>query len=473
MQVQSLLEPELLVVSEAYPPNAIGGAETSLHIVLQRLAQRMRLVVLSFHDSCLPGVQLVDGVNVIFMPKRVISADALADSFMVAIRHLHLLLGFDIPHNAPNSEPVDVVRVRSARHITDLQMDVNRDYESVARSYALACVHEVIRLLNPYRIHADNYRAAVLCGQVRPFFKGFLSVMIRDNRFACVRSNNSLMVRQRTCTACDFSCASEQCPSDPAGQKMVFERIQQYRISTLRSFDTVMVTGPHLQQVMSGFTGIQTTIVSNPAGDVAAVNRIIQPVAQSSDLSVLVIGMLNENKGQHSFIKQYLAELKVRSHPFVTFHFAGRGERIRKQIETLLTNETRFRVVFHDFLGREDLFRLIRASHVVACPTVWPEPFGRVPLEAGLCGRPVVAFGVGGLVSSIRNGKTGYLVKPGDYTKFFALQRELLLHPERAIAMGTAARSFITESYSVELACDAFERALQSAHLSKENRCLA
>lgn len=49
---------------------------------------------------------------------------------------------------------------------------------------------------------------------------------------------------------------------------------------------------------------------------------------------------------------------------------------------------------------------------VVVVPSRWPEPFGRVALEALMMGTPVVATKRGGLVEIVGDGTTGYLAQP-------------------------------------------------------------
>jgi len=58
------------------------------------------------------------------------------------------------------------------------------------------------------------------------------------------------------------------------------------------------------------------------------------------------------------------------------------------------------------------LQRLYVQADVVVVPSVWQEPFGRVALEALMCGTPVVASNRGGLGEIVQDGITGFIVEP-------------------------------------------------------------
>ncbi len=74
----------------------------------------------------------------------------------------------------------------------------------------------------------------------------------------------------------------------------------------------------------------------------------------------------------------------------------------------------------------DQMARLYRDARVVVIPTVWPEPFGLVALEAMASGVPVVASRIGGLSDLIVDKETGFLVPPGD-SALFAERVALLL----------------------------------------------
>lgn len=76
-----------------------------------------------------------------------------------------------------------------------------------------------------------------------------------------------------------------------------------------------------------------------------------------------------------------------------------------------------------------------RAADVVVVPSR-SESFGLVALEASACGVPVVAGGVGGLLTLVDHADSGFLVFDRDPRKYAAYINEILDHPEHAALMG-------------------------------------
>jgi glycosyltransferase involved in cell wall biosynthesis len=77
-------------------------------------------------------------------------------------------------------------------------------------------------------------------------------------------------------------------------------------------------------------------------------------------------------------------------------------------------------VTFTGKVSRKEVSRLCAGSKLLVVPSIWPEPFGLVALEAMASGMPVVASRAGGLQEVVSDGVTGILVKPNDAAELAA-----------------------------------------------------
>lgn len=102
------------------------------------------------------------------------------------------------------------------------------------------------------------------------------------------------------------------------------------------------------------------------------------------------------------------------------------------------------------FLGfRSDVVPLMSACDLVAHTSTAAEPFGRVIVEAMLCGRPVVAAQAGGAIELVETGKTGWLVPPQDAQQLAAVINTCRQQPQ--LAKSIAHQAQITASQRFEL----------------------
>ncbi len=153
-------------------------------------------------------------------------------------------------------------------------------------------------------------------------------------------------------------------------------------------------------------------------------------------------------KGQH-----ILLEALTHCPPDVTAILVGDalfGEQdyvqfLHQQVTTLGLEQ---RVQFLGF--RSDVVPLMAACDLVAHTSTAAEPFGRVIVEAMLCGRPVVAAQAGGAVELVETGKTGWLVPPGDTLQLVATIATCRQQPE--LAQSIAHQAQIAASQRFQLA---------------------
>ena len=86
---------------------------------------------------------------------------------------------------------------------------------------------------------------------------------------------------------------------------------------------------------------------------------------------------------------------------------------------------------------------------LLVMPTVYFESFGIAAVEATAMGLPVVASRVGGLAEIVEDGRTGFLVKPGDAVELAGAVQRLMDSPDMRARMGQAGRRRAVEHFSL------------------------
>ena len=142
----------------------------------------------------------------------------------------------------------------------------------------------------------------------------------------------------------------------------------------------------------------------------------------------------------------------LRLDPDLEFQIVGDGPR-RGQLEQIARARGLSRVTF---LGhREDVPSLLSNADAFVLPSR-SEAFPNGAIEAMAAGLPVAASAVGGLLDLIEDGRTGLLVPPGDPEALAAALRSLIGSPERAAAIGAAARAEVRQRYSFDRLVSSF-----------------
>ena len=110
-----------------------------------------------------------------------------------------------------------------------------------------------------------------------------------------------------------------------------------------------------------------------------------------------------------------------------------------------------------NLLAAMDVFAL--TSHIEANPVSI--------LEAMSVGRPVVATNVGSIHEAVADGRTGYLVAPGDAAQFADRVLRLLNAPLRSRLMGAAGRDAVVANWSIESMVRGYERLIELVYARK------
>jgi glycosyltransferase involved in cell wall biosynthesis len=174
---------------------------------------------------------------------------------------------------------------------------------------------------------------------------------------------------------------------------------------------------------------------------------------------VLFLGRMTRLKGGDFLVKAAALAAREGGRP-VPLTLAGDGP--QREEWRALAASLGVEAEFPGWVADAERARLFRAASAVAVPSVWPEPFGLVGLEAGAFGIPAVAFDVGGIREWLGDGANGWLA-PGDPPTVEGLAAVLAraaANPDELRAMRPAARA-------------AAERMSLAAHLDRLEPILA
>lgn len=99
---------------------------------------------------------------------------------------------------------------------------------------------------------------------------------------------------------------------------------------------------------------------------------------------------------------------------------------------------------------RRDIHEILAQADLLVLSTLVPEAFGRVLIEAGAVGTPVLSTAVGGVMDIIESGENGLLVPPGDTEAMANAMAGMLTQPDRAAQMARRLREKVEREFSLE-----------------------
>ena len=155
---------------------------------------------------------------------------------------------------------------------------------------------------------------------------------------------------------------------------------------------------------------------------------------------MLFVGRIQPLKGLDVAVET-LARLENRRTRLVVVGGASGADgdhEVRRINELIATLGVADRVDFVAPQAHHILSTYYRAADLVIVPSR-SESFGLVALEAAACGVPVVASGVGGLITIVDDGVTGHLVADRSPDVFARHANRIIANPIEAAAMGARA----------------------------------
>lgn len=179
---------------------------------------------------------------------------------------------------------------------------------------------------------------------------------------------------------------------------------------------------------------------------------------QPGNATILMLGTVSRNKGQHAGLKAFSELLK--SVPKAKLWIVGDGPdagSLGAQVAAYGLSEK------VELMGRrEDVPEIMRRVGML-----WhlseSEGLPMVVLEAMASGLPVVGFSVRGTRDAVEDGSTGFLLPLGDVKAVAEKTALILSNPQLSNSMAQQARKRAEEFFGVQRMVDGHERVLQAA----------
>jgi glycosyltransferase involved in cell wall biosynthesis len=184
---------------------------------------------------------------------------------------------------------------------------------------------------------------------------------------------------------------------------------ERARHARLVEYGAILVASNHMYSEFrkNGVCADRLQVLRLPVDEVP---RCMPPEGRAPTGKLLFLGRLTDLKGVDFLIRAIpaaQARLKIK----LTLTVGGDGSELTKLKE--LARTLGVTAEFTGWVSGEAKVDLMRRADLLVVPSLWPEPFGLVGVEAGCVGLPSVGFATGGIPDWLIPGQTGELA-PAD-----------------------------------------------------------
>jgi glycosyltransferase involved in cell wall biosynthesis len=307
-----------------------------------------------------------------------------------------------------------------------------------------AALKRIIREFRPDIVHVQGW-IAYSCFAIEPHREFKLVVTLHDYGFACARKT-LLQDGQVVCSGPRFDVCLRCAP-------------RQYGIVKGAALTVGLRTTRWLHNRVDSWIAVSQFVADSircvlPRG---CEIRVIPPASPEPPSSgqrpqwlpaedyLLFVGALGSHKGLNWLLDAY-AGGGVRR-PLVVIGTSRRDTPRTWPADVVVKTDVPHREVMEAWSNAE----------IGLVPSLWPEPFGLIAVEAMRSGVPVVASRIGALSGVVADGITGLLVTPGNTVELRAAIQLLDADTELRRAMGSAAL-LRAEQFSANIVINLYEQ---------------
>lgn len=172
---------------------------------------------------------------------------------------------------------------------------------------------------------------------------------------------------------------------------------------------------------------------------------------------IALIGRVNAFKGQPDFVEMMTNLGEKDFHGIIVGNaFSGQEWRIADLENQIKTTGQAKKITYYKF--RNDIQEIMQAMDALIVPSIKPDPFPTVALEAFSVSKPVIAYKCGGVEEMISDGENGFLVDVHDTSGMASRVKQCLKNDQEYQKLCLNARSTVVEKFNITRFIDDFKR---------------
>ncbi len=232
-----------------------------------------------------------------------------------------------------------------------------------------------------------------------------------------------------------------------AGSNFIFGHINEKYINYLNPKNKLMVI----------FRGINLDYYSKKNISENKKNKIfLEWGLEKEKITILMPGRLTKWKGQEIFVEALNILLedynKNNFQAIILGSDQGRNVYTKKLVGLVQRYRLAKKIKFINHC--KEMPHAYALADIVVSPSIEPEAFGRVAVEAQAMEKPIIASNIGGSKETIINEKSGFLFESGDPRELAKnLNKVMELDREALYLIGNEGRKNVTKKFDVEKMC--------------------
>jgi glycosyltransferase involved in cell wall biosynthesis len=227
---------------------------------------------------------------------------------------------------------------------------------------------------------------------------------------------------------------------------------------TVRSYSKIIVNSGYTRNLIKKLYNIDKEItVAYPGIEIG--QQIKNHDTHSSNDYILAIGAMIPMKNHVTLLKAY-RQLPLEYRSTVKLVIIGEGP-LKKRIESIAQKLGLSNVVIQAQVDEKELLSYYQNCKFIIHLALH-EPFGLVPIEAAIFGKPSIVSNQGGTREFIKHGENGFLVNPYDLNDVEKHMKCLIEDTYLTSELGSRARDMALEQFTIEKSAEKVVECLKT-----------